>query len=505
MRLLRLLACLCLLASVAVAQDRQVGATAFDNLAAAFPKAEQAGVGEAIFDNGALRITSRGPSKVVRIDLPIDQIRGTRILLTGTIKAADVAKPPKPWNGVKLMIQTESPTGPGYFSPIDLAGTFDWRPASAPAFVPRDATAARIVLGVEDTTGTAWFKDVSVKITAVMRSRPATRPAFHPDRRINLPHLRGVMYGPNGKAEDIETLARWGGNLIRWQFYDYEATLPEKRLDLDAYDRWLDRTIAQVDQQLPLCEKLGIHVVIDLHTPPGFGTRDQWEIFSDPKYQRKFLAVWDKLVRHFKDQPAVWGYDIVNEPVEGKVAPGLLDWRALAETTAKQIRALDPKKAIIIEPGPFGGWGNLDFWEPIDVPGIVYSVHMYEPLFFTHQGVLDGFPRGPVYPGKIDGVEWNRDTIRKKLDEVRQWQLDYNVPIYVGEFSAIRWANGSADYIRDCISVFDEFGWDWSYHAFREWQGWNVEIEDQSPSDKPTPATQPTDRLKVLEAGFHAK
>jgi hypothetical protein len=26
--------------------------------------------------------------------------------------------------------------------------------------------------------------------------------------------------------------------------------------------------------------------------------------------------------------------------------------------------------------------------------------------------------------------------------------------------------------MRDAIELFEEAGWDWTYHAFREWQGW---------------------------------
>jgi len=42
--------------------------------------------------------------------------------------------------------------------------------------------------------------------------------------------------------------------------------------------------------------------------------------------------------------------------------------------------------------------------------------------------------------------------------------------MYIGEFSAIRWApDGSAyRYLKDLIDVFEAHGWDWSYHAFRE-------------------------------------
>ena len=28
-----------------------------------------------------------------------------------------------------------------------------------------------------------------------------------------------------------------------------------------------------------------------------------------------------------------------------------------------------------------------------------------------------------------------------------------------------------------CIALFRDYGWDWTYHAFREWEGWSVEHE----------------------------
>jgi aryl-phospho-beta-D-glucosidase BglC (GH1 family) len=331
---------------------------------------------------------------------------------------------------------------------------------------------------------------------------PTLLPPEKLDRRSDLSRLRGVMYGPKGKEEDIRKLAEWKATLIRWQFYWYDGSFPERRLDLERYDRWLEETMAEVDRLLPLCEKLGIRVVIDLHTPPGGSESGQWAMFQQEAYQKKFIAVWDKLAAHYKDKPSIWGYDLVNEPVEGKVADGLMDWRTLAEHVAKRIRAIDSKRAIIIEPGPHGGWANLPFFEPIPVPGIVYSIHMYEPMFFTHQGVLDGMPAGVSYPGPIRGEFWDKEKLRKTLETVRDYQKDYNVPIYVGEFSAPRWApeDSAAHYLRDCIALFEEFGWDWSYHAFREWHAWNVELGSDKKDQ--TPATIPTSRQETLLEGF---
>jgi len=55
--------------------------------------------------------------------------------------------------------------------------------------------------------------------------------------------------------------------------------------------------------------------------------------------------------------------------------------------------------------------------------------------------------------------------------------------------------------LSDCIDIFEEYGWDWSYHAYREWTGWSVEDENQ-PMNIPKPATADTDRKKVLLSWF---
>jgi endoglucanase len=85
---------------------------------------------------------------------------------------------------------------------------------------------------------------------------------------------------------------------------------------------------------------------------------------------------------------------------------------------------------------------------------------------------------------------------------VREFQLAYNVHIYAGEFSAIRWAPGDSahQYLKAAIELFEEYGWDWSYHAYREWDGWSVE-HGSDPSDH-TPSSLPTDRKKLLLEWF---
>jgi len=135
------------------------------------------------------------------------------------------------------------------------------------------------------------------------------------------------------------------------------------------------------------------------------------------------------------------------------------------------------------------------------VPGVVYSAHMYLPHNFTHQGVYNK-TIGLKYPGEIGGLQWDKDRLRKALQPVIDFQRDYGVHIYIGEFSAIRWApdDSAYRYLRDCIEIFEENGWDWAYHAFREWSGWSV--EHAGAKDDNARSATPTSRELLLKEWF---
>ena len=328
-----------------------------------------------------------------------------------------------------------------------------------------------------------------------------------------LPRLRGAMISPNRfTADDLDLLAgKWKANHVRWQLiWNGFPNGPADRASIDEFNAWIDEQCAQLDRMLPLLEKYGVRVTLDLHTPPG-GRMPQAEgsamrMFRDKKLQDAFVAVWQKLAYKYKDVKTIWCYDILNEAVEGKIPEneGILNWRELALRASKEIRKIDPVKAIVIEPAPWGGPEALEHFEPFDpkeVPNVVYSVHMYIPHKFTHQGVYENNDTF-VYPGIIDGKYWDKEQIRNALQIPRKYAKDHGVAIYIGEFGSIRWApdNSTYRYLRDCIEVFEEEGWDWAYHAFREWQGWSVEHGPEKNNTRP--ATEPTDRELLLRSWF---
>ena len=453
----------------------------------------------------AVELPANSPDTAnVRLALPVEKLRGARLNCRAMVKADEVTTPPKPWNGIKFMLHLKSPSGDRWLQHDNVFGTFDWKPVQFKADVPEDATAAELVLGLEQVHGRVCFDNINLSVLRGPRAHPATPPSGPVYKGHDLPRLRGAMISTDVQESDLVTLGKeWGANHVRWQLtWGGFPHSPADNGDLVAYDAWLEGALKHVDKLLPVCNRLGIKVVIDLHTAPG--GRDAagaCRLFQEKRFQDNFLGWWQKIALRYRGNKAIWGYDLFNEPSEGEVSEGCLNWQQLATAAARVVRKIDPDHAIIVEPEPGGGVEALSSLDPLPVPGVVYSVHMYRPHTFTHQGVYDG-PMGVHYPGMIDGRQWDKEELRRTFKPVLDWQRDYGVLIYIGEFSAIRWApdDSACRYLKDCIDLFEENGWDWAYHAFREWDGWSV--EHGSDKSIKTPSITQTDREKLLRSWF---
>lgn len=446
------------------------------------------------------------------IHLPLDlaRYRGCRLRFECQAKAQDASKPSQTYLGVKYMLHYSSPaTGQFWHNQSNVFGTFDWKTLAFVVTLADDVAAGDLSLGLQDSSGTVWFDDLKVTVLGLPRPpRPAPPPNPPPAYRgHDLPRLRGVMSPGSFRDEDLRVLGQeWKANLIRWQMTRNWGKAGTER-DLAEYDRWIDAELADLDQALEACGRYGIKVVVDLHSPPGgrYENRDM-AMFFEPLYQDHFVAVWERIARRYLGNPVIWGYDLVNEPVQSEPSPaGVADYLGTQVRAAKAIRTIDPERTIIIEASQWDSAGGFRELDPVDVPNVVYQVHMYHPGSFTHQGVHGKAPEGGItYPGTIDGQFVDKEALRRHLQPVREFQLAYNVHIYGGEFSAIRWAPGDSayQYLRDCIELFEEYGWDWSYHAYREWDGWSVEHGPDRDNRQPT--SEPTDRKRLL-LGWFAK
>jgi hypothetical protein len=423
-----------------------------------------------------LRINKR--NSVLTYSLPMEEVRGGKVEIRIRLKATKVSTPPNSWNGVKVLLHTSVPWGDFWDQlPLETQG-FDWKDGIVVATIPLEADSSKLTIGLEEVKGKVWFDRLEINLLDKAENLSKNTIAFNPFIGHPLPRLRGMMVPTFIPDTSLQTLASWGVNHIRWQLtWDGFPYSPADTASLEVYRKWLMSALDHIDSLLPICRENGIRVVIDLHTLPGGRSADYvHNLFRKKENQDAFISVWKEIARRYQNEIIVWGYDLANEPVEGKVPAGLMNWYELATAASNEIRTIDTNHAIIIEGEPSGGLEALTRMQPLPIAKAVYSFHMYAPDVFTHQGI-GGRPEGIYYPGKIMGREWNIGLMRKMLQSVKEWQLRYNTHIYVGEFSAIRWAPAQSAYyyLQDCINLFEEMGWDWAYHAFREYEGWSVE------------------------------
>jgi len=253
---------------------------------------------------------------------------------------------------------------------------------------------------------------------------------------------------------DLEFLAKLGVNTVRLPF-NY------RHFESDgAPFEYLERGFARLSQAVEWCGRHGLYAILDLHAVQGWQNPDwhsdngsrQALFWSSRQHQDRFVALWEELARRFAGNPAVAGYNVMNEPVTGVprgrfVNPYRTDWaplNAVYRRVVGAIRKLDPQHIIFLE----GDLYSTRFAD-LDAPfadNLVYSSHNYN---------AGGFGPGR-YPGKIGDDTWDIDKQRNVFAESEgaRFSREHQVPLWVGEFGSV--FNGAPDEVPDRLRALDD-------------------------------------------------
>lgn len=477
-------------------------------------------------DNGRyiLHVSNREQGKGGLAAFPLDlkQYAGKLVEISADIKAVDVSQPKVDYLGVKLMLPYKVGGSTNWPSATDgLYGSFDFKRFQITVALPPDTETAVVNFGLQDSTGDVYFRDFKIRVVSPEEFRPL--PFVLPkDFRCqyskavqNAPMARGVMT-PDPRfitREDIADLGKWGATLVRWQFISGREGYPEE------YRKTLDDSIAKLLELAPDFRAANIKVVFDMHSPPGgrykqpaiLGTAGALaeldgsaclRLFMEEYYYESFISTWRYIAERLKGVDIIWGYDLLNEPSTGgqNVKYNYLQSQYEA---AKAIREVDPETPIIIECDEWADPNTFLYLKPLPLLNIFYQFHFYLPGIYTHQGVGEAskakFKEGHVltYPSAMEGSAMiDRTALSRMLQPVRDFQKQYGAKLFCGELSAIRWAPGAEQYIDDVISLLEELQCSWTYHAYREWQGWSVEHDENI--DNENRVNYDTGRKKVL-------
>lgn len=296
---------------------------------------------------------------------------------------------------------------------------------------------------------------------------------------------RGAMFGtsPHDTPRNLEVIDRavneWGMNLLRWQI----GYFPEGVLNKPAYLDHVKGHVQEIKAASNHIKEKGydIKLCIDLHHVPGgevFALNrfmSQHAVFKVGEWQDLFLTVWQIIATEFKNDSTIWAYDVINEPKAGKSKLNKLYTKVIG-----LIRGIDSKARIVLEP-PLGDPLRINQIDYIkDDVRIVYSPHMYFPMSRSHQGVFSNFPFDQDYPDP----EFKKAELEHNLRRVISYQQNNNAKIFIGEFGFVADSpqGSQANWVEDCIEIFEANNWHWCHHAMKdawEWPGWNPRADTE--------------------------
>lgn len=230
-----------------------------------------------------------------------------------------------------------------------------------------------------------------------------------------------------------------GMSVIRLPFTYMNLCDDNGNLKSNAFDR--------LDWFVQNCSQRGMYVILDMHG--AFGSQngmdhsgeinDGKQLYYNQSNKDKTLNLWKKIAEHFKGNPAVAAYDILNEPGIKAAATYSLHWDFYNEIY-NTIRSKDSNHIIIMEscwdadnlPRPSQyGWTN-----------VAYEYHYYP---WSAQNSSDA----------------QKSYFSSKVSDIANH--NYGVPTFVGEFTCFEQEEGW----KAAMSTFNGQGWHWTTWSYK--------------------------------------
>lgn len=213
--------------------------------------------------------------------------------------------------------------------------------------------------------------------------------------------------------------------------------------------------------------RVRMRVIVDFH-PSLNSQRDM--LSGDPK----FLELIANMAVFLKNYPIAL-LELQNEPISpvGDTCNPAFDWNTVQQGFYQKARAANKNITIVLTGACWGGIDGLLKVNPINDKNLIYSLHFYDPMFFTHQGAswtggdlpfLKNIPYPPtpenvsaVIPSLVFAMPtsarksalrnalleygqsgWNKTKILARLEVAKAWAVKNNARLLLGEFGVLQ-------------------------------------------------------------------
>jgi len=256
--------------------------------------------------------------------------------------------------------------------------------------------------------------------------------------------------------DDIDFLKAAGFNTIRipldWRLFIDSGD------DQGNDDRFSGLGWSLVDRVVQWCREAGLYAIIDLHAAPGGQTGVNHDdgpgfplTFYVPRFRQLTIALWQRLAAHYRDETAILGYDLLNEPISPYSDVDYLNpqLEPLYRDIVSAVRSVDRNHVVLLGGAQwdtnFGAFGR-----PFDA-NAVYTYHKF-------------------------WINPSRDGLQEYVNFSKRW----NVPVLIGEtgeynnawnakfrelnerfgFGWIFWPYKNLDSPLSVVSIQKPAGWD---------------------------------------------
>jgi endoglucanase len=273
----------------------------------------------------------------------------------------------------------------------------------------------------------------------------------------------------------------------------------------------LQRQLHAVDQALSTLTSIGFHVSVDLH--PG----NRFTALHRGNAEASRIALrdaWANLASVIRKHPAdAVLAELLNEPdVE---APR---WQSEVVDLAGFVRALLPHTTLVVGPTNSQRADSLPAFQPLNDLNVVYAIHFYDPMVFTHQGHWDPQEplsriRGLPYPVdasdpavqalrrrlQTEGQQRALDELDRAIDQAGKgdvvdmgleaavaWQKQFARPLIINEFGVLKAEappESRARWLKSVVDFSERHCWGWAHWELA--QGFGI-LDDKSGKPDPT-------------------